>query len=115
MFNFAHNWQKKPGSPTMTPADSVLCFGLSKIGYFRGARPLHYVVVKTKELTPEQMLSVPCTTCGAAIGEACELNTGALRTAPQGSETFRCRSCGNKRNKRFEINGWRLVPIEKTA
>jgi hypothetical protein len=43
---------------------------------------LHDVVVKTKELTPEQILSVPCSTCGAAIGEACELNTGALRTAP---------------------------------
>jgi hypothetical protein len=66
----------------MTPADSVLRFGLSKIEHFCGARTLHYVVVRTKELTPEQMLSVPCTTCGAAIGEACELNTGALRTAP---------------------------------
>jgi hypothetical protein len=38
--------------------------------------------VKTKELTPEQILSVPCTTCGAAIGEACELHTGAARTEP---------------------------------
>ena len=36
--------------------------------------------VKTKDLTPKQILSVPCTTCGAAIGEACELNTGQLRT-----------------------------------
>ena len=39
-------------------------------------------VVKTKELTPKQILSVPCNTCGAAIGEACELHTGALRTEP---------------------------------
>jgi len=38
--------------------------------------------VKTKELTPKQILSVPCATCGAAIGEACELHTGALRTEP---------------------------------
>jgi len=47
----------------------------------RGGR-LHYAVVKTKELTLKQILSVPCTTCGAAIGEACELHTGAPRTEP---------------------------------
>ena len=38
--------------------------------------------VKTKELTPKQILSVPCTTCGAEVGEACELHTGAPRTEP---------------------------------
>ncbi len=38
--------------------------------------------MKTKELTPKQILSVPCTTCGAAVGEACELHTGAPRTEP---------------------------------
>jgi hypothetical protein len=38
--------------------------------------------VKTKELTPKQILAVPCTTCGAAIGEVCELHTGAPRTEP---------------------------------
>jgi hypothetical protein len=43
---------------------------------------LHYVVVKTRELTPKQILSVPCTTCGAAVGEACELHTGTPRTEP---------------------------------
>jgi hypothetical protein len=40
------------------------------------------VVVKTKELTPKQILSVPCSTCGAAVGEVCELHTGAPRTEP---------------------------------
>ena len=40
------------------------------------------MVVKSKELTLKQMLSVPCPTCGAAIGEGCELHTGALRTEP---------------------------------
>ena len=43
---------------------------------------MHDVVVKTKELTPKQMRSVPCSTCGAAVGEACELHTGAPRTEP---------------------------------
>jgi hypothetical protein len=43
---------------------------------------LHYVVVKTRDLTLKQILSVPCTTCGATIGEACELHTGDPRTEP---------------------------------
>ena len=43
---------------------------------------MHDVVVKAKELTPKQILSVPCSTCGAAVGEACELQTGAPRTEP---------------------------------
>jgi hypothetical protein len=36
--------------------------------------------VKTKDLTEEEILSVTCATCGASIGECCELNTGAPRT-----------------------------------
>ncbi|MGD1214380.1 MAG: hypothetical protein ABR861_05285 [Terriglobales bacterium] len=55
---------------------------MSNIEHFPSGGTLHYVVVKTKELTPKQILSVPCTTCGAAIGEACELHTGARRTQP---------------------------------
>jgi len=43
---------------------------------------LHDTIVKTKDLTAEQILSVPCTICGAAIGEVCELNTGDPRTEP---------------------------------
>ena len=42
----------------------------------------HHAGMKSKELTAKQILSVPCTTCGAAVGEACELHTGALRTEP---------------------------------
>jgi hypothetical protein len=43
---------------------------------------LYYGRVKTKELTMEQILSVPCATCRAAIGEVCELHTGTPRTEP---------------------------------
>ena len=43
---------------------------------------MHYVTVKCKELTPKQILSVPCPTCGAAIEEVCELHTGDPRTEP---------------------------------
>jgi hypothetical protein len=39
-------------------------------------------LVKATDLTPKQILAVPCNTCGAAIGEVCELNTGAPRTEP---------------------------------
>jgi hypothetical protein len=37
------------------------------------------VVVKTKDLTRKQILSVRCPTCGAATKEACRLQTGDLR------------------------------------
>jgi hypothetical protein len=38
--------------------------------------------VKSKDLTIKQILTVPCDTCGASIGEICELNSGAPRTQP---------------------------------
>src|SRR5207302_3058486 len=55
---------------------------MSTIEHFSGCRRWHYGVVKSKELTLKQILSVPCPTCGAASEEACELHTGALRTEP---------------------------------
>jgi hypothetical protein len=36
--------------------------------------------MKKKELTPEQVSSVPCSTCGVAAGERCVLNSGAPRS-----------------------------------
>jgi len=44
--------------------------------------------MKTKELTLKQINSVPCTTCWAAIGEACELHSGALCFAPHPDRRF---------------------------
>lgn len=55
---------------------------MSNIEHLAGCKALHNAIVKAKDLTPKQILSVPCTTCGAAIGEVCELNTGAPRTEP---------------------------------
>jgi len=60
----------------------VKCAKLCNIEHFSGGGVLHHIRVKSKEFTPEQTLSVPCTTCGAAIGEACELHTGDPRTEP---------------------------------
>jgi hypothetical protein len=55
---------------------------LSTIEHFPPVKRSIMRNVKTKELTPKQTLSVTCSTCGAAIGEPCELHTGALRTEP---------------------------------
>jgi hypothetical protein len=55
---------------------------MSNIEHFQICGMLHHVVMKTKELTLKQILSVPCPTCGAATEEACELHTGARRTEP---------------------------------
>jgi hypothetical protein len=48
---------------------------------------LHYVLghrvrVKKKERTPEQLLSVPCPTCGVPAGEGCVLHSGTPRSEP---------------------------------
>jgi hypothetical protein len=53
---------------------------LSKKKQFGMWASLYYLGVKSRELTPKQILSVPCPTCGAAMKEVCELNTGAPRT-----------------------------------
>ncbi|MHB8754755.1 MAG: zinc finger domain-containing protein [Candidatus Acidiferrales bacterium] len=38
--------------------------------------------MKKKELTPEQMSSVPCPTCGVAAGQSCVLHSGGPRSEP---------------------------------
>ncbi|PYV82760.1 MAG: hypothetical protein DMG93_10820 [Acidobacteria bacterium] len=55
---------------------------MSIIEHFFYQWKVHHRVVKSNELTPKQISSVPCPTCGAAIGEPCELHTGALRSEP---------------------------------
>jgi len=55
---------------------------MSNIEHFPSGTTLHHAVMKAKELMPKQILSVPCTTCGAAIGKVCELHTGAPRSEP---------------------------------
>lgn len=55
---------------------------MSTIEHFPSAKRGMMRNVKTKELTLKQILSVFCATCGAAIGEPCELHTGALRFEP---------------------------------
>lgn len=55
---------------------------MSKSEHFSSDVTLQDGGVKTEELTPKQVLSVPCPTCGAATEENCELHTGTPRTEP---------------------------------
>src|SRR5579863_2901091 len=70
------------GWTRLTAALDLNVTRMSNIGHFHSADRLHDVGVKVRELTPKQIMSVPCTTCGAAIGEVCELHSGAPRTEP---------------------------------
>jgi hypothetical protein len=45
-------------------------------------RRRYYFGMKIRDLAKDQLLSVPCPTCGAAIKERCELNTGDPRNEP---------------------------------
>jgi hypothetical protein len=64
------------------PASQLNVFKMSIIEQFSSGGTRYHDVVKTKELTLKQVLSVPCPACGAGTEEPCELHTGALRTEP---------------------------------
>ena len=44
--------------------------------------------MKKRELTPKQILSVPCPTCGSAAQKRCVLHSGALRLEPHVERKF---------------------------
>jgi hypothetical protein len=44
--------------------------------------------MKKKELTPKQILSVSCPTCGSAAEERCVLHSGGLRSEPHVERKF---------------------------
>ena len=81
MFTFAHQ-SLKPLAALNETYRVANVIENEQYGAYSHHGNLHHVVVKTKELTLKQILSVPCPTCGAAIEEACELHTGALRNEP---------------------------------
>jgi hypothetical protein len=72
---------------------------VSSIEHFPAAKRGMMRNVKTKELTLKQILSVFCATCGAAIGEACELHTGALRFEPHRDRKLTAAEAVNKRSE----------------
>jgi hypothetical protein len=44
--------------------------------------------MKKNELTPKQILSVPCPTCGSAAKKRCVLHSGGLRSEPHVERKF---------------------------
>lgn len=82
MFTFAHNHKE-----IIVCTQNETCRSpkyIKNVQYRTASLPetAHSVLVKTRELTAEQISSVPCITCGAAVGEVCELHTGDPRTEP---------------------------------
>ena len=59
------------------PAHSVSNWTVSRLSAMASCSELN-----KKELTPEQLSSVPCPTCGVAAGMRCLLHSGGLRTEP---------------------------------
>jgi len=55
---------------------------MSEIEQTRDWLQSHSVRMKKNELTSKQVASVPCPTCGVAVGGPCVLNTGMLRSRP---------------------------------
>jgi hypothetical protein len=53
----------------------------------RPSAPYH-LGMTVKELTLQQLLSVYCSTCGAAPGEQCVLHYGGVRFAPHPTRKF---------------------------
>jgi hypothetical protein len=49
---------------------------------------VHSARMKKKELTPKQLSSVPCPTCGVAAGNRCVLLSGAPRSKPHVDRKF---------------------------
>jgi hypothetical protein len=46
------------------------------------------VRMKMKELSPKQLSSVPCPTCGVAAGQGCMLHSGGQRSGPHVARKF---------------------------
>jgi hypothetical protein len=55
---------------------------MSKIKQNRDWLQAHSVKMKKSELTAKQVSSVPCPTCGVAVGMHCILHAGGKRSEP---------------------------------
>jgi hypothetical protein len=54
----------------------------AKLNSFPDGVLSHHIGMKVKQLTPRQLSSVHCPTCGAAAGERYVLNSDTLRSGP---------------------------------
>jgi hypothetical protein len=55
---------------------------LFPIELFQGRMPSHTIRMRMEELTPKELSSVNCPTCGVAAGEGCHLHSGSPRFEP---------------------------------
>jgi len=75
---------------------------VSRIKQFWGVHFWHLRGMKVRNLTPKQLLSVPCPTCGVAIGARCLLHSGALRSEPHVDMTLAAADAVEQNNNRGE-------------
>ena len=55
--------------------------------------------MKSRDLTEAQMAAVECPTCGAAIGEVCELNSGGPRSEPHHDRILAAEEAANSQSE----------------
>ncbi len=65
-----------------------VCRLLFSIVQSRGGELSYSFRMDNQELTPKQLFSVRCSTCGAAAGKRCVLHSGAPRTEPHLARKF---------------------------
>jgi hypothetical protein len=59
-----------------------LSTGMSRMEQIYGTVLSQSICMRMTHLTPIQLSSVPCPSCGAATGQLCELHSGGLRVEP---------------------------------
>ena len=53
-----------------------------RFGLFNRLVLAHHALRRTRDMTPKQLSSVPCPTCGVVVGQRCVLYSGRLRKGP---------------------------------
>jgi hypothetical protein len=64
--------------------------------------------MKTRELTPEQVLAVACPTCGVPVGARCVLLSGAIRFEPHVDRKFSAAEAMEK-EQAGRVRGRRII------
>jgi hypothetical protein len=67
--------------------------------------------MKIRELTPKQLSSIPCPTCGVAVGRRCVLASGGKRSSPHVDR----RLCAADAMRQKKLKGPQFEPFAQTA
>jgi len=82
-----HTTVKKPQWDPANVDRYANAFNVSNVEHLPALEHRMIGAVKANKFTLRQILRVLCPDCGAAIGKFCDLDTDALRTEPDCSET----------------------------